>query len=134
MRILVVEDEPEIRDRLQQKLAQSGFGVDVAADGEQGLLAGLAYSLDAAIVDLGLPGLGGLEIIRHWRASERKFPILILTARSNWRDKVTGLAAGADDYVSKPFMFEEIAARINALMRRVNGWATSELVCGPFVL
>jgi two-component system response regulator PhoP len=134
MRILVVEDESALRENLRRSFASIGFGVDVAADGEEGLSAGLAYNVDAAIVDLGLPRRDGLSIIRYWRASDRKFPILILTGRDNWRDKVQGLAAGADDYVCKPFFFEEVAARISALLRRMAGWTTSELVCGPYIL
>jgi two-component system response regulator PhoP len=134
MRILVVEDEAAIRDALQAQLAAAGFTVDVAADGEEGLFAGLEYPLDVAIVDLGLPKLPGLEVIRRLRAEKRSFPILVLTARDRWQDKVEGLEAGADDYVSKPFHFEEVLARVQALMRRAGGWATPELVCGPIVL
>ncbi|MEJ1963938.1 MAG: response regulator transcription factor [Gammaproteobacteria bacterium] len=134
MRILVVEDEPELRDRLKRQLTGTGFGVDVAEDGEQGLFAGLNYPLDAAIVDIGIPKLTGLEVIREWRKRERIFPVVILTARDNWRDRVNGLTTGADDYVGKPFSFEEILARLRGLIRRVNGWATPDLVCGPFVL
>jgi len=134
MRILVVEDESALRENLRQQFASIGFGVDVAADGEEGLSAGLTYNLDAAIVDLGLPRRDGLSIIQYWRACDRKFPVVILTGRDNWRDKVQGLAAGADDYVCKPFVFEEVEARVLAVMRRMNGWAIPELVCGPYVL
>jgi two-component system response regulator PhoP len=134
MRILVVEDEAAIRDGLKTQFAAAGFTVDVAADGEEGLFAGLEYPLDVAIVDLGLPKLPGLELIRRLRAQKRSFPILVLTARDRWQDKVEGLEAGADDYVSKPFHFEEVLARVQALMRRAGGWATPELVCGPIVL
>lgn len=134
MRILVVEDEEAIRDSLKTQLAAAGFTVDVAADGEEGLFSGLEYPLDVAIVDLGLPKLPGLEVIRRLRAQKRSYPILVLTARDRWQDKVEGLDAGADDYVSKPFHFEEVLARVQALMRRAGGWATPELVCGPFVL
>lgn len=134
MRILVVEDETELRERLQQQLAEAGFGVDIAGDGEEGLFAGLHYPLDAAIVDWGLPKRSGLDVIREWRAKRRTFPVVLLTARVCWRDRVEGLTAGADDYVGKPFSFEEVLARVQGLIRRANGWATPDLVCGPFAL
>jgi two-component system, OmpR family, response regulator PhoP len=134
MRILVVEDEAAIRDSLQARLTAAGFTVDVAQDGEEGLFAGLEYPLDVAIVDLGLPKLPGLDLIRRLRAQQRSFPILVLTARDRWQDKVEGLEAGADDYVAKPFHVEEVLARVQALMRRAGGWATPELICGPIVL
>ncbi len=134
MRILVVEDEAAIRDGLKTQLVAAGFTVDVASDGDEGLFAGLEYPLDVAIVDLGLPKLPGLDLIRRLRAEKRSYPILVLTARDRWQDKVEGLEAGADDYVSKPFHFEEVLARVQALMRRAGGWATPELICGPIVL
>jgi two-component system, OmpR family, response regulator PhoP len=134
MRALVVEDEAVLREALQRDLVAAGFNVDVAADGEEGLFAGLEYPIDVAIVDLGLPKLPGLEVIRRLRAQDKRFPILVLTARDRWQDKVEGLDAGADDYVAKPFHFEEVLARLQALMRRSGGWATSNLVCGPVVL
>jgi two-component system response regulator PhoP len=134
MRILVVEDEETIREGLKTRLADAGFTVDVAADGEEGLFAGQEYPLDVAIIDLGLPKLSGLDLIRRLRAQKKAFPILVLTARDSWQDKVQGLEAGADDYVSKPFHFEEVLARVQALMRRAGGWASPELVCGPIVL
>jgi two-component system response regulator PhoP len=134
MRILVVEDETALREGLKARLAEAGFTVDVAQDGEEGLFAGLEYPLDVAIVDLGLPKLPGLDLIRQLRAQKRSFPILVLTARDRWQDKVEGLEAGADDYVAKPFHFEEVLARVQALMRRAGGWSTPELVCGPIVL
>ena len=134
MRILVVEDEAAIRDGLKARLAASGFNVDTAEDGEEGLYAGLEFPIDIAIVDLGLPKMSGLDVIRRLRAQKRGFPILILTARDRWQDKVEGLEAGADDYVSKPFHFEEVLARVQALMRRAGGWSTPELICGPIVL
>ena len=134
MRVLVVEDEPALRETLQIELAAAGFTVDVAADGEEGLYAGLEYPIDVAIIDLGLPKRPGLEVIRKLRAGERRFPILILTARDRWQDKVEGLDAGADDYVAKPFHFEEVLARLQALLRRSGGWASSSLACGPVVL
>jgi two-component system response regulator PhoP len=134
MRILVVEDEAAIRDGLKARLAEVGFNVDTAGDGEEGLFAGLEYPIDVAIIDLGLPKMSGLDVIRRLRAQKRSFPILILTARDRWQDKVEGLEAGADDYVSKPFHFEEVLARVQALMRRAGGWSTPELICGPIVL
>jgi two-component system response regulator PhoP len=134
MRILVVEDEASLRETLRTRLAAAGFTVDVAADGNEGLFAGSEYPLDVAIVDLGLPGLAGLEVIRRLRAARKTFPILILTARDNWQDKVEGLQAGADDYVAKPFHFEEVLARVQALLRRSGGWASPLLRCGPVEL
>src|SRR6478752_3955102 len=134
MRALVVEDEQVLREALQRDLASAGFNVDVASDGEEGLFAGLEYPLDVAIIDLGLPKLPGLEVIRRLRAARKTYPILILTARDNWQDKVEGLQAGADDYVSKPFHFEEVLARLQALLRRAGGWASPELKCGPILL
>jgi two-component system response regulator PhoP len=134
MRVLVVEDEVVLRDTLKSRLADAGFTVDVAQDGEEGVFAGLEYPLDVAIVDLGLPKLPGLEVIRRLRAARKTYPILILTARDNWQDKVEGLQAGADDYVSKPFHFEEVLARLQALLRRAGGWASPELKCGPILL
>jgi two-component system, OmpR family, response regulator PhoP len=134
MRILVVEDEAVLREALRTQFARAGFNVDVAQDGEEGLFAGVEYPLDVAIVDLGLPKIPGLELIRKLRAAGKSFPILVLTARDRWQDKVEGLQAGADDYVAKPFHFEEVHARVQALMRRAGGWATPELICGPVVL
>jgi two-component system response regulator PhoP len=134
MRVLVVEDEVVLRDTLKSRLADAGFTVDVAQDGEEGVFAGLEYPLDVAIIDLGLPKLPGLEVIRRLRGARKTYPILILTARDNWQDKVEGLQAGADDYVSKPFHFEEVLARLQALLRRAGGWASPELKCGPILL
>ena len=134
MRVLIVEDEAALRETLKARLAEAGFTVDEARDGEEGLFAALEYPLDVAIVDLGLPNLPGLEVIRRVRAARKSYPILILTARDNWRDKVEGLQAGADDYVVKPFQFEEVLARLQALLRRAGGWSSPELKCGPVVL
>ncbi len=134
MRALVVEDEDALREALRRDLAAAGFTVDLAADGEEGLYAGTEYPVDVAIIDLGLPKLPGLDLIRRLRAKDRRFPILILTARDRWQDKVEGLDAGADDYVAKPFQFEEVLARVQALLRRSGGWASSTLTCGPVVL
>jgi two-component system response regulator PhoP len=134
MRVLVVEDEAALRETLKTRLTEAGFTVDVAADGNEGLFAGQEYPLDVAVIDLGLPGLSGLEVIRRLRAARKTYPILILTARDNWQDKVEGLQAGADDYVAKPFHFEEVLARLQALLRRAGGWASPQLHCGPIVL
>ncbi|MGH8275243.1 MAG: winged helix-turn-helix domain-containing protein, partial [Steroidobacteraceae bacterium] len=119
---------------LKTRLVEAGFTVDAAADGNEGLFGGLEYPLDVAVIDLGLPGLAGLEVIRRLRAARKTYPILILTARANWQDKVEGLQAGADDYVAKPFHFEEVLARLQALLRRAGGWASPLLKCGPVAL
>jgi len=134
LRALVVEDEDVLRDALRRDLAAAGFTVDLAADGQEGLFAGTEYPIDIAVIDLGLPKLPGLELIRRLRAQDKRFPILVLTARDRWQDKVEGLDAGADDYVTKPFQFEEVLARVQALLRRSGGWASSSLTCGPVVL
>jgi two-component system response regulator PhoP len=134
MRILVVEDEAALRDSLRARLVEAGFTVDIARDGDEGLFSGSEYPLDVAIVDLGLPGIPGLEVIRRLSAAGKTYPIMILTARDNWQDKVEGLQAGADDYVAKPFHFEEVLARVQALLRRAGGWASPQLRCGPVVL
>src|SRR6185312_7083001 len=134
MRVLVVEDEVSLRDTLKSRLADAGFTVDVAQDGEEGLFAGREYPRDVAIIDLGLLKLPGLEVIRRLRAARKTYPILLLTARDNWQDKVEGLQAGAEDYVAKPLHFEEVLARLQALLRRAGGWASPELKCGPILL
>lgn len=134
MRVLLIEDEQQLRESLKTRLQGAGYTVDQAADGAEGLYAGLEYPIDIAIVDLGLPKLPGLEIIHQWRAQGRSFAILILTARDGWQDKVQGLQAGADDYLAKPFHFEELHARVQALLRRSGGWASAQLQCGPIVL
>src|SRR5437763_16137876 len=124
MRVLVVEDEAALRDSLQERLAAAGFSVDVARDGNEGLFAGLEYPLDVAVIDLGLPNLPGLEVIRRLRAARKTYPILLLTARDNCQDQVERLHAGADDYVSTPFPFEEVLARLPALFPRSGAWAS----------
>ena len=134
MRLLIVEDEPALRSQLQQQFAAAGFNVDVAADGAEGLYTGSEFPIDVAIIDLGLPKIPGLDLIRKLRAAQKTFPILVLTARSRWQDKVEGLQAGADDYVAKPFEFEEVLARVQALLRRSGGWASATLKCGPVQL
>ena len=134
MRILVVEDETTLREQLQSQLRQAGFAVDAAADGKDGLYFGENYPFDAAVVDLGLPELSGIELIRAWRRNDRKFPILILTARNRWQDKVEGLESGADDYLVKPFHMEELLARVRALLRRAAGVTQPTIKCGPISL
>ena len=134
MRLLVIEDDTTLREWLVGQLAAAGYGVEHAADGTEGLYYALEYPIDLAVVDLGLPGISGMELISKVREAGKTYPILILTARDRWQDKVDGLGAGADDYVVKPFHFEEISARINALLRRSGGWASSVLVAGPVSL
>ena len=134
MRLLVIEDDEVLRESLCKQLADSGFGVEQAADGREGLYFALEYPIDLAIVDLGLPEMSGLDVIREAREKGKTYPILILTARDRWQDKVDGLDAGADDYVVKPFHYEEVSARVNALLRRSGGWASSLLSAGPVAL
>ncbi len=134
MRVLVVEDETALREQLAARLKQEGHVVDAAADGKEGLYFATDYPLDIAIIDLGLPLLSGIEVIRRLRAAGKVFPILILTARGSWQDKVQGLEAGADDYLVKPFEMEELLARLKALQRRAAGWTQSVLHCGPVAL
>jgi two-component system response regulator PhoP len=134
MRLLVIEDDNTLRETLAEQLIESGFAVEQAADGKEGLYFALEYPIDLAIIDLGLPEMSGLDIIREVRKQGKTFPILILTARDRWEDKVGGLDAGADDYVVKPFQFEEVIARVNALVRRSGGWASSEMIAGPVSL
>jgi two-component system response regulator PhoP len=134
MRILVVEDEVHLREQIRQQLHQHNLTVDAASDGEEGLYYGLEYAYDVAIIDLGLPKLSGIDVIKQLRSEGKDFPILILTARSRWQEKVEGLEAGADDYLVKPFHFEELLARLNALARRASGWSSSTLSCGPITL
>lgn len=134
MRVLLIEDEDALRDRLADRLRDAGFAVDATGDGEEGLYYGQEYPIDVAVIDLGLPGLSGMQVISRLRDAERRFPILILTARDAWQDKVAGLEAGADDYLVKPFVTEELLARINALVRRSAGWTRAELRAGPYRL
>ncbi|HUL13886.1 MAG TPA: response regulator transcription factor [Methylococcaceae bacterium] len=134
MRVLVIEDEAELRTHLQSQLRAAGYAVDAAADGEEGFFLGSEYPFDLAIVDLGLPGLSGIEVIERWRNKGLNFPVLILTARGRWQDKVEGLSIGADDYLVKPFHFEELLARTSALLRRAAGIARPRLRFGPILL
>jgi two-component system response regulator PhoP len=134
MRVLLVEDEAPLRETLAARLKRDGFAVDAAADGEEGLFLGREVPFDVAIIDLGLPKKSGMELVKDLRDAGQKYPIIILTARSSWQDKVEGLKAGADDYLVKPFHVEELLARINALLRRAAGWSKPTLDCGPIVL
>ncbi len=134
MRALVVEDEPRLSGQLKQALSANGYSVDCAFDGEEGLFNGSEYPYDIAIIDIGLPKLNGIELITRLRLKKKQFPILVLTARGDWQDKVEGLEAGADDYLVKPFHIEELMARLNALVRRSAGLTTPILEIGPFRL
>jgi len=134
MRVLVVEDEKDIREQLIESLQASGYVVDAAATGSQGLYYALEYPIDLAIVDLGLPEVSGLEIIKQLRDKGHDYPVIILTARTRWQNRVEGLEAGADDYVDKPFHHEEVLARMRALLRRTGRWSQSEFACGPIRL
>jgi two-component system OmpR family response regulator len=134
MRILVVEDDPDLNRQLVGALTDAGYAVDKAMDGEEGHFLGDTEPYDAVILDLGLPVLDGVSVLEKWRRAGRKMPVLILTARDRWSDKVAGFDAGADDYVAKPFHMEEVLARIRALVRRSAGHATSEISCGPLML
>lgn len=134
MRLLIVEDDEVLRSQLATQFAEQGFVVDAATDGEEAVYYGCEFDYDVAIVDLGLPKLDGVEVIRRWRSSDVSMPILVLTARDAWQDKVAGLEAGADDYVTKPFHVEEVLARINALVRRAAGMASPVLALDGFEL
>jgi len=134
MRLLVVEDDPDLNRQLVSALTEAGYAVDKASDGEEGHFLGDTEPYDAVVLDLGLPVLDGVSVLEKWRRSGRKMPVLILTARDRWSDKVAGFDAGADDYVAKPFHMEEVLARIRALVRRSAGHASSEISCGPLLL
>lgn len=134
MKLLLVEDDALLRHHLSTRLGDSGHIVDAVENSENALFQSTEYHHDLAIVDLGLPGMSGLDLIRQMRSQGKTFPILILTARGNWQDKVEGLAAGADDYVVKPFQFEELEARLNALLRRSSGFVQSAINAGPIQL
>jgi two-component system response regulator PhoP len=130
MRLLLVEDDQVLNRSLAAQLEQAGYAVDRAEDGREGLYYATEYPLDLAIIDLGLPTLSGVEIIKQLRSAGKVYPVLVLTARDRWQDKVEALKFGADDYVVKPVHVEELLARVDALLRRAGGWAQSELVCG----
>lgn len=131
MRVLVVEDDPDLNRQIQTALAGAGYAVDVAVDGEEGHFLGDTEPYDAIVLDLGLPAVDGITVLKRWREAGHKTPVLILTARGQWGEKVSGFDAGADDYVTKPFHMEEVLARLRALIRRASGHATSEFACGP---
>jgi two-component system OmpR family response regulator len=130
LRLLVVEDDKDLNRQIVRALEQSGYAVDRAFDGEEGWHLGETEPYDAVVLDIGLPKKDGVTILEEWRAAGRDMPVLILTARDRWSDKVQGFDAGADDYVAKPFHMEEVLARIRALLRRATGHATNEIVCG----
>lgn len=134
MRMLVVEDDPDLNRQIVSALQDAGYVVDTAKDGEEGHYLGETEPYDGVILDLGLPVLDGVSVLEKWRRAGKKMPVLILTARDRWSDKVAGFDAGADDYVAKPFHMEEVLARVRALLRRSAGHATSELACGPVLL
>lgn len=134
MRVLIVEDETPLREQLVARLKEEGYVVDAASDGAEGLYFGQEYPVDVAVIDLGLPVVSGIDLIKKLRAAKKQFPILILTARSRWQNKVAGLNAGGDDYLVKPFHMEELIARLKALLRRSAGWTQSVLACDPVSL
>ena len=134
MRILVIEDDKELNRQLCQALEGQGYVVDKAFDGEEGHFLGDTEPYDAIILDIGLPQMDGLSVLERWRSDGRKTPVLMLTARDRWSDKVAGIDAGADDYVTKPFHVEEVLARVRALIRRAAGHASSEITCGDLRL
>jgi two-component system OmpR family response regulator len=131
MRILVVEDDPDLNRQLSDALKTAGYVVDSAKDGEEGHFLGDTEPYDAVVLDIGLPRMDGISVLEAWRRAGRNMPVLILTARDRWSDKVQGIDAGADDYVAKPFHIEEVLARIRALVRRAAGHATNEIEIGP---
>ena len=130
MRVLVVEDDPDLGRQLTDALTQAGYAVDLAPDGEEGHFLGETEPYDAAVLDLGLPKMDGVRVLEKWRAGGKDMPVLILTARDRWSEKVAGFDAGADDYLTKPFVTEELLARLRALMRRAAGHASAALECG----
>lgn len=134
MRVLVVEDDRDLAAQIGAALAAAGYTVELAHDGETGEFLGATETLGAAVLDLGLPGLDGIEVLRRWRGAGLGFPVLILTARDAWADKVAGFRAGADDYVLKPFRMDEVVLRLSTLIRRAAGHATAELAAGALVL
>ena len=134
MRLLVVEDDKDLAGQLRRALSDAGYAVDLSGDGEEGHFLGDTEPYDAVILDLGLPILDGITVLRRWREDGRNMPVLILTARDRWSDKVSGIDAGADDYLAKPFHMEEMQARMRALLRRAAGHASNEIQCGPLRL
>src|ERR1700759_1326451 len=131
MRVLVVEDDTNLNRQIKDALIEGGYAVDVAFDGEEGHFLGDTEPYDAVVLDIGLPQMDGLSVLEEWRRAGKSMPVLLLTARDRWSDKVQGIDAGADDYVAKPFHMEEILARLRALLRRAAGHASSDLTVGP---
>jgi two-component system OmpR family response regulator len=134
MRLLVVEDDPELGSQLVERLTGEGYAVDLATDGEEAGFLGETEPFDAVVLDLGLPKVDGLTVLRGWRRAGVAMPVIILTARGSWSEKVQGIDAGADDYLAKPFRVEELLARIRALIRRAKGHASAEITCGDVIL
>lgn len=134
MRILIVEDEPHIRTSLKSLFESEGYLVDLAHDAREGLYFGEEYPIDLAVVDIGLPHMDGFTLIEALRAKRKTFPIIVLTAKDQWQDKVKGLSAGADDYVTKPFIPEELLARASALLRRAHGFSGDNIHAGPLTV
>lgn len=134
MRVLLIEDEVALRETLAARLKRDGFAIDAASNGEEGLYFGREFDFDVAIIDLGLPKMSGLDVVKHLRQEGKRFPILILSARSSVEEKTQCLNSGADDYMTKPFHADELLARMKALMRRANGWVRPLLECGPITL
>jgi two-component system OmpR family response regulator len=134
VRVLIVEDEVVLAQQLSQALAAAGYAVDLAGDGERAEFLGRTEGYDAVVLDLGLPKMDGLTVLRHWRDAGLAMPVLVLTARGAWHEKVQGIDGGADDYMAKPFQIEEVLARLRALIRRASGQITPELRCGNVVL
>ncbi len=134
MRVLIIEDESNLQADIKERLESEDYIVDTTGDGDEGYFFATEYPLDAAIIDIGLPGMSGIEIIKKLREDGSTLPVLILTARSRWQEKVEGLEAGADDYLVKPFQMEELLARVKALLRRATGSPTTELQCGCVTL
>lgn len=134
MRLLLIEDDLQLQENLKKHLQAGNYSVDLASDGETGLFQGQEYPYDAAIIDVGLPIINGISVIRQLREQNIDFPILVLTARDSWQDKVAGLDAGADDYLTKPFQAEELLARLNALIRRSGGQASPLIKNGPLTI
>jgi two-component system OmpR family response regulator len=134
MRLLVVEDEPALAAQLRDTLSAGGFAVDISADGDDALSLGSTEPYDAIVLDLGLPGVDGVSVVRRWRQKGRSMPVLLLTGWSDGRSRADGLNAGADDYMGKPFLGDELLARLRALIRRTHGFASPMLACGPLLL
>jgi two-component system OmpR family response regulator len=134
LRILIIEDEQLLARQLEAALIEAGYAVDAAADGERADFLAQTEQYDAIVLDLGLPKIDGLTLLRHWREGGMFVPVIILTARGSWHEKVQGIDSGADDYVAKPFRMEELLARLRALIRRASGVARNELHCGPVTL